>query len=145
MGKNTTIESMLTLWASKTDEDFAPERLQSELGVSATKFWKKNDPFPVGKGVRKQGGWRYSSGRQDYSPETNIDFFSQLTLIKAFLKTHKAQIISVCEKYSLSPELSCVMYVVGSDRPGIGFDTELVSLLAEVGAEIDVDVFFLTS
>lgn len=145
MGKNTTIESMLTLWASESDERFEPERLHSELGVTATKFWKKNDPFPAGKGVRKQSGWQYSSGRQDYFPETNIDFFSQLSLIKTFLKTHKAQIISVCEKYFLTPELSCVMYVVGSDRPGIGYDKELVSLLAEVGAEIDVDVFFFTS
>lgn len=142
MEGGTTIESMLTLWASTTDEKFDPERLNSELGATASKSWRKNDPFPVGAGVRKQGGWRYSSGRQKYFPEGGADFSSQLSLIKAFLKAHKAQIVASCKKHSLTPELSCVMHVMGEERPGIGCDKELVALLAEVGAEIDVDVYF---
>lgn len=143
MDDKTTIESMLTLWASTSDENFDPASLNSELGVRASKCWKKNDPFSIGTGVRKQGGWRYTSGRQEYSPEGGTDFFSQLALIKTFLKTHKNQIVSACKRLSLTPELSCVMHVAGNDRPGIGCDTELVSLLAEVGAEIDVDIYFL--
>lgn len=141
VGDKTMIESMLTLWASTTDEAFAPEALSAELGVSPSKCWKKNDPFPVGTGVRKQGGWRFSSGRQLYSPEGGVDFYSQLSLIKTFLQTHKSQIIASCKRHSLIPELSCVIHLVGGDRPGIGYDQELVVLLAELGAEIDVDIY----
>jgi hypothetical protein len=142
MEGRTMIESMLTLWASAADEKFDPERLSVEMGIAATKGWKKNDPFSVGSGVRKQGGWRYSSGRQIYSPEGGTDFFSQLSIIKMFLSTHKTQIISACKNHSLTPELSCVMHVVGEDRPGLGYDKDLVVLLGEVGAEIDVDLYF---
>lgn len=142
MGRKTTIETMFTLWAAESDSLFIPEDIHAELGILASKSWRKNDPFSVGTGVRKQGGWQYSTGREEFNPEAGTDFFSQLLKIKEFLKNHKSQIVSSCKRHSLTPELSCVMHVVGSDRPGIVYDTELITLLGEVKAEVDVDVYF---
>jgi len=142
MVRKTTVESMFTLWAAESNGDFVPEDIHVELGIIASKSWRKNDPFSVGTGVRKQGGWQYSTGREEFNPEAGIDFFSQLLKIKEFLKNHKSQIVSACKRHSLTPELSCVMHVVGSDRPGIGYDSELIALLGEVKAEVDVDVYF---
>ncbi|MCG9747611.1 DUF4279 domain-containing protein [Shewanella sp. Isolate8] len=66
------------------------------------------------------------------------------TEIVNILKPRKELIIQAIEKFKVKPRLEVVLWFSINEEhstPAIGFETETVSFLGEIGAFIDIDTY----
>ena len=58
-------------------EDLDPTEVDALLGISATKFYKKGDPFSLGKHQRKYGMWCLDLKGDDTCPSDDLKRFAE--------------------------------------------------------------------
>ena len=128
------IEASLTL----TGENFIPDEISALLDKVPTKTWKTGDLIsPRSTLRRKHNGWSLSSNVEDiYYLEAHVkSIFEQL-------RSSWESLVDLCHLYDA--EISCVVYVdVGDSVPAIHFDQGTIQKVAELNAEIDVDLYYL--
>jgi hypothetical protein len=126
-----------------TGVGFDPDEITSLLGVQPTRTWRFDDPVPRTLLRRKHDAWFLSIGYERLDEEHTIDLMSQVRRIFDRLQPDTAKLIDICTRLKLQPVLSCVLYIEGNDRPAVHFDTDIVQWLAQLQAEIDVDLYYL--
>lgn len=118
-----------------TGEGFDPDKVTTLVGIDPTKTWRKGDRIPSTILIEKYTGWTISSPE-----ETSIHLDKQIVRLLKPIVLVKDKIIEAYNTYGLEAELSCFVFVEGQ-TPVIHFDSQIVKLAAELGAEIDVDLY----
>jgi hypothetical protein len=117
------------------DFDQKPSVVLGDLGLTACEFWEKGQSRTAkSQVVYEENGFSIAADRRYRTIEDRISrLIDKMYILKERLR-------QVCENYSA--ELSCVFYVAGDDIPPIHFSETALSRLAEMRAEIDIDLYF---
>jgi len=113
--------------------DFDPESLS--IGVAPTKTTRKGIPIP------KHSSWIYSGEKERGDV---IDVYKLSSSLVAALQPHTHNIREAIRKHKLEAVLEVVLTITPNDSvstPAVGFDSNVIAFLNEVGASIDVDIY----
>lgn len=113
-----------------------PEQVTALTGIEPSETWRVGDLIDKHATVRhKQNGWSVESALPPTAElEDHVkDVLDQLQAGWASLKGVSARFDS---------EISCVLYIK-SVNPPVHFDKDTVARIAELGAEIDIDIYVL--
>jgi hypothetical protein len=115
--------------------------LSQKLQLVPTKTAEKGEEYAVGpKKLKRKYEWSYWEYRWS---RTEDRFIGDLVeeFVAAVIEPKKAvlkEVISTC-----SAELSIAQYYVAGCNPGLHLSSTTVSVLGEIGADVDVDVYCL--
>ena len=115
--------------------DFDPKEMSDFLGIEPTKAKKKGKPRP------KMSYWCISSGKV---VGEIVDVYQMCTDLLKIVKPYKEKIILAKEQFQVDAYLEVVLWISTDESistPAIGFDSEVIQFLNEVGAAIDVDTY----
>lgn len=111
------------------------DAITAVLGVQPTRTWKAGDRVPNTALMEKENGWSFEWGKASAEQfETAVRGLLQV------LKGSRAQLEGVSKNYYA--ELSCAFYIYSDERPPLHIGPEAVRRLGELGAHIDVDLYF---
>ncbi len=112
----------------------SPGEITQTVGIVPTQTWLKGELIDNRAIVKhKENGWRLSSGIKEGT------FEDHLGSLFSILKPSLDKVITVCKKYH--GELFCALYMSeGSEDslPAIHFDKSTISLLSQLGIEVDL-------
>ena len=129
----TEIAASFTLRGSNVD----PGDITAALGIVPSTTWRVGDLIPNTPMARKDNGWRLSSPRRaSYHLEDEIKYV--IDKVSSRVDAIRATIV----KFRLEAEIACAVYVKG-DVPSMHLDNDLVRIVAELGADIDIDLYVL--
>jgi hypothetical protein len=126
------------------DFNFSPEELTSKLDLEPTETAIKGQEFFVGpkhKQIRKIWPWNFWAyqveivKRRHWIGDQIDDFIDNI--IKP--KQEKIKTITATCK----AEFSIVQYIYEGCNPGLQFNKERLKVIADIGAEIDADIYVL--
>ena len=92
--------------------------------------WKKGDKVQGSLITRKQDGWELESTL----PKEN----SLSEHVKSIIQCVYPNLLTIARD---SVKLSAAVYMYGLDRPSLRIDAEAIRKLAELGAELDIDLY----
>ena len=114
-------------------DDFDPESLT--IGVDPTRTRRKAEPIP------KHSSWIFSSGKQRGEI---IDVYKMASSVVSALRPHAERIVEAKRTHKLEAILEVVLTISADEStstPAIGFDSDVIAFLNQVGASIDVDTY----
>jgi Domain of unknown function (DUF4279) len=116
----------------------APAEITKLFGIEPTRTWLKGDViYPKVKVRRKQNAWMLRSNMPNDTP-----FVTQLqSLLDAIMP--KKELFSKLPPNS-GVEISCVAYTTHG-RPDISLPADMIKAIAEIGAELNFDLYQLPS
>ncbi len=124
---------------------FNPDEVTISLGVQPTRTWRQGDPRGKTLLRHKSDGWELSTGYEELDEENSIDMIKQIRSIFGRLQPHTSKLKEMCARLKVDARVCCVMHIEGDDRPAIYFDRDIVKWLAELGADIDIDLYVVPS
>ena len=125
--------------------DCTPEELTEDLGLEPTKTGLKGQKYHLGPEAGKRiRTWEWNFWMYQVTVEKNrhwigdqIDDFID-NIIKPRQEKIKKIISTTCDS-----EFSIVQYIYEGCNPGLHFDNARLKIIADIGAEIDVDIYVL--
>jgi len=128
------MKSEIEVKFSYSDFAMSIEDLSAELMTKPTHSWRKGDLGKLSNKPMKNNYWALSSG---LDKSEKIDKHVETLLGK--IRPNKRHFVRVGNRFH--PVLSCVVYSYGGDRPCLGFSRTVIKELAELGADIDIDLY----
>lgn len=125
-----------------TGINFSPERITSLLGITPSRTWKVGDLIPKTILCMKHDGWSLATDTEIVDDVCDLEKHIQRLLKQ--LKSSVGKIKEICSRYQLDAEISCVVYTPDAN-PGICFEPDIAKQIADLGAAIDIDLYFLPS
>jgi hypothetical protein len=122
---------------------FNPDEITALLEIQPTGTWRLGDLVPRTALRRKHDAWFLSTGYENLDDEHSIDVMSQARCLFDRLQPATAKLIEICTRLKLESALNCVLYIEGNDRPAVYFEPYIVQWLAQLHAEIDIDLYYL--
>ena len=118
--------------------DFEPDVITGILGIVPTKICRKGDqnPWFRVKSLYSQSYWSLESGL-----DHNRDLDDHVNAVMAKLEGAWDTFVRVSAEHEAW--LNCVIYSHGGDRPAIGLERGVLKRLAELNAQLDVDLHVL--
>lgn len=124
------------------DFDFNPDEITDKLGLKPLSIARQGEEYFVGPWkVRKI--WEFN--HWDYELKTKTNDFIGDTIDKFFKETiipRLNDIKEISQKCRIT-RLIIVQYYYTSHNPGYGFEKEQIKVLAEINAEVDIDIYCL--
>ncbi|MXR69835.1 DUF4279 domain-containing protein [Shewanella sp. JBTF-M18] len=120
-------------------DNFDPDEVTKFIGIEPTSIMRKGSK--AGGKLPKKSSWTVST---ENVVNEYIDVFDMATEIINVLKPKKDLIIQAIAKFKVKPRLEVVLWFSVNEEhstPAIGFETETVSFLGEIGAFIDIDTY----
>jgi hypothetical protein len=123
------------LFFTVTGSTLDPDEITRITGLQPAKIWHIGDT--IGKGGRKykENGWKLDSGL-----ERSKSLDDHLAALLAKIEPVLAALSKLDASYY--KELACVIEAYCAN-PGMHFDRNMITLLAQLGAEIDIDLYCL--
>ena len=121
-----------------TGMEFDPDVITRKLQIAPTKTWRLGDPIQETILRHKHDGWSISSDLSDTD-----DLEDHMRALLKLIYPRRKQLEQLRRQYKLEAEFACAIYTYDGSRPAIHFDSEIVRQVAELGAEIDIDLFIL--
>jgi len=118
-------------------DNFNPDDLTKFIGVQPTSTKVKGSPTP------KKSMWEYST---DKIENDIIDIYEMSSFVVSQLSPYTNNIRKAIEAFNLEATLSVALWLTSDEAkstPAIGFDSNVISFLHEVGATIDVDTYIV--
>ena len=120
-------------------DDFDPDSLTDYLGIEPTSIMRKGARIPNKVPVRNS--WAVST---ENIVNEYIDVFDMACEITKQLIPKQELIIKAIQEFDLVPRLEVVLWFSVNEKhstPALGFDSETIKFLGEIGAFIDVDTY----
>ena len=118
------------------DFDCSPEEITQLLKISPTQTWLQGKPVTArAKNVHKSNGWLLESPCDPVGSSLEAQVNSLLSLVLPHVELFTKLPIST------RVELYCVLYVADYREPVIHFPTDIVRKLAQMGANIGIDIY----
>lgn len=142
---STQIELILRIFS----KSFYPESLSKAIQITPTKAWNKGDEISLQKGLyrkdgkillRKESAWQYSTGFietldfEDVSNKFEGIFKHKILELKKYLSDKKLEVV-----------FDIVVEIVDDQKPSIHFNKSFLNVINQLGAEVDIDMYLLTS
>jgi hypothetical protein len=124
------------------DFDFNPDEITDKLGLKPRSIARQGEEYFVGpRKVRKI--WEFN--HWDYELKTRTNDFIGDTIDKFFKETIIPRLNDIKEisQKSRITRLIIVQYYYIGHNPGYGFEKEQIKILADMNAEIDMDIYCL--
>jgi len=137
-GGSIIVKSQVRVSFEVLDFEGLPSDITNVLGVRPTKTWRKGDRIQKSALLEKENGWSIES---DKAPAEQLS--ELIRRVVASLKGSKDKLAIVSK--NCYTQLSLVLYVHGDERPELHLDADIVQRLAELGAHVDADMYFLSS
>ncbi|MCB9045465.1 MAG: DUF4279 domain-containing protein [Chitinophagales bacterium] len=125
-------------------EDFAPQAITDETGLTPSYIRTKNEPIkPGGKRLAKENGWIIKAPEVDYQDAfPSIEY--QLDALIELLKPKMNILKKFCDKYY--SEFSIALYVytdANESTPIVHFTKEQLKFIADLRSACDIDIILL--
>ncbi|MDQ8196402.1 DUF4279 domain-containing protein [Coraliomargarita sp. SDUM461004] len=120
-------------------DSFDPDELTEFLGIEPTSVSRKGERIP--DQLPKCSSWQIST---DNIKNEIIDIYEMAESIVEPLQKHHERISEAMHRFNLAAVLQVVLWISDNEKhpmPAIGFETETIKFLAEIGASIDVDTY----
>lgn len=131
------MKTELSAYFTLTNFEVEPEVITNSLNVSPSKTWKKGDLVrPNTNSREKENGWQLKS-----NPDSSEELENHIQFIIESLRPNWDKLVKLASSCHI--ELSCVIYIE-DEVPSIHFDRKLIEQLAELKAEIDIDLYDFT-
>ena len=120
-------------------DNFEPDEVSRFLGLEPTDVLRKGTKVP-GK-IPVRSSWELST---ENIVDEGIDIFEMAEEIVQKLRPKKDKIIEAINKFNLKPRFEVVLWFSVNEEhstPAIGFESETVKFLGEIGAFIDIDTY----
>jgi hypothetical protein len=125
------------------DFDFSPDEITDKLGLIPLSIARKGEDYYVGKRKEKKT-WEFN--HWDYEIMTKTSNFigdSINDFFKTVIEPRLHLIKEISDKCKIT-RLIVVQYYYTSCNPGYSFEKEQIKMLADINAEIDMDVYCLS-
>lgn len=121
-----------------TDFDCDPKEITERVGITPTKTWIIGDFINKKKTMQYEyNGWKVHS-----KLEKNADLETHIISVLEQLKPAWKSLVKISQSYYT--EISCAIYIYSdTERPGIHLSKQIIQKIAELNAEIDVDIYNL--
>ncbi len=120
---------------------FDPEELTAAVSIQPSKTWRAGERVGRSKISLESDGWRISC-RQSSTQNAN----EQVSELLQILGDSTSDLISFCEDHGLEVILTVRAYVPsGSGAPNLVLKRDIIQALAELRAELDIDVMTLSA
>lgn len=121
-----------------TDFDCDPEEITARVGITPTKTWIMGDFINKKKTIKYEyNGWKVHS-----KLDKEADLESHIISVLAQLKPGWQSLVKISQSYYT--EISCAIYLYSDNQlPAIHFNQEILQQIAELNAEIDIDLYNL--
>lgn len=125
------------------DFDFNPDEITEKLGLTPLSIARKGEDYFVGKRKVKKT-WEYN--HWDYELKTKTNEFIGDTIGEFFENIIEPRLDLIKEISSKSDitRLIIVQYYYSGCNPGYAFEKRQVKILADIDAEIDMDIYCLS-
>ncbi len=118
-----------------TSASMRPDEITLLVGLEPTESWRTGEIFGAANvRRRKENGWVLASGL-----DRSKDLSQHLASLMAKIAPRSEQLRNLAD---CSIEVACVLYAYDY-VPAMHFDSAIVSLVAAIGAEIDIDLYNL--
>lgn len=117
-------------------DGFEPDEITARLGILPDSKWRKGEKITGKEILRRQSLWEITTGFQQsiVLDEQLAEIYNRIIPIKTLLG-------EVIERYELDVTLSIVICIENGKAPGIHFEKEMIELLNNLNAEIDIDSY----
>ena len=134
------MKSEVTVSFTLTAVDLDPDEVTLMLRQQPTKAWRVGDAIHPNALVRyQQSGWRLAS---ELPSSSTLEDHVRAVLDR--LAPVSVAAMELGNRYDA--EVTCVMRIFGADRPPLHLPKDLVKRVAELNADVDIDLYvFLTS
>ena len=125
------------------DFDFNPDEITEKLGLAPLSIARKGEDYFVGKRKVKKT-WEYNHWDYELKTKTN-DFIGET--ISKFFETMIEPRLDMIKEISRKCEITrliIVQYYYSGCNPGCAFEKSQVKILADIDAEIDMDIYCLS-
>ena len=109
------------------------EELESQIGLSPSRFMRKGDLIPPTLLVHKSNVWELGSGLQETAPIQD-----QLEALFSRIKPVAERIAALSDVAEIL--VSCVIYC--TSQPDLYVEPELIRKIGHIGAGLDFDVYW---
>ncbi|MGA9380240.1 MAG: DUF4279 domain-containing protein [Phormidium sp.] len=131
------MESEIYAYFALTKFDFEPEEITAKLGIIPDETWRVGDLItPRGTIRKKHNGWRLNS-----KLEKSAELEDHVKSVLEQLQVGWLPLVELCSQYYA--EIAGVIYYWSGSVPAIHFDKHIMQQVAELNAEIDVDLYLL--
>ena len=120
-----------------TDFDCAPAEITERIGIEPSKTWVVGEPIMGGARAHKENGWQLELRDGDASGVED--------LTKSLLQRLETSGDAIAElARAFYAEISCIVYAT-EFVPELHFSRRTLERIGQLGAEIDIDLYCLTS
>lgn len=117
-------------------DDFYPTMITEQLAIEPTESWMKGEKVKNRNIVRKETCWSVSTG-----DEESFDINNQLKKIVDLIKPQKNNLKRLQKLYKLEYMFMIVMKIENNETPAIYLESETISFMNDINAEIHFDVY----
>ncbi|MBN1181925.1 MAG: DUF4279 domain-containing protein [Bacteroidales bacterium] len=125
------------------DFDCDPKDITEELQLSPTSIGKKGGEYLIGppeKRIIKT--YDYNYWRYKWSIDSNEFIGNIITrFIKEIIEPREAKLVSLASKSSI--QFQVAQYYYDGCNPGVSINKECIKTLADISADIDIDIYCL--
>ncbi|MCW3787379.1 DUF4279 domain-containing protein [Plebeiibacterium sediminum] len=123
--------------------DFDPNEITERLQLKPLSIARKGEDYFVGKRKVKKT-WEYN--HWDYELKTKTNAFIGETITEFFenIIEPRLELIKEISRKSDITQLIIVQYYYTGCNPGFAFEKKQVKILADINAEIDMDIYCLS-
>lgn len=119
-------------------EELNPEYVTQVLDLTPTKSWHKDEVYKKNK-KRVCGSWILSI---DF--EESYDIMIQIDKLCSYIKGKEEKIKLIKDKYCGIIVVSIVVEVENQEVPGIIIKDKMSKLMANIEADIDIDIYLMS-
>ncbi|MBC2370325.1 DUF4279 domain-containing protein [Listeria booriae] len=130
--KSTTVKAEFSIEGERLDPAIITDLLQ----INPDETWRKGDSIPGKSMIRRSGNWSIAT-----EFEASFDVNDQLSQIVSIIKPKKERLQNIREVYKLAYGFIIIIKIENNSKPAIHFDTDLINFVAEIKAEIGVDLY----
>jgi len=143
MTNDDDMRSEISVYFEFAGFDIDPDEITRLTGITPTRIRRAGDPIygasllseEARQRIRvKVNRWDVNSGL-----DPNVDLPTQVKALFERLEPAWDRFIELSQQYV--PVMECIVKSYGGDRPQIFFDKEVIRKLAELNAEIGVDLY----
>ncbi len=145
--RDEDMRSEISVYFAFSGFDIDPDEITRLTGITPTRIQRAGDPVSWASSLSeedkqrirvKTNGWVMYSGL-----DSNVDLPTQVKALLEKLESAWDRLIELSQQYE--PAVECIVRSYGGDRPEITFDKEVVRKLAQLNAELGVDLYVFRS
>ena len=117
-----------------------PEAITTRVGVQPTRTWRKGQSWTLGTGrVKARGRYRHNGWELSSGLDKTRDLDAHLRALLKRIERRKSAVRR--ESAAQHPDVICVVYSYGGDRPPLDIAHDVLKELAALHASVVIDLY----